>query len=113
MIFALGEDGTLDIFADIVAVQTHCEGIDVESSVWDFFGENGEPLTPIFRTPNVVTRSMFGLFSAIQSSQDFALAPAKDGEPWLKDCLAPNTILNPNGRFSSLAEVVAYLESRS
>jgi len=90
-----------------------CEGIDVESGVWDFFGENGEPLTPVFRTPNEVASHLFGLFSTVKSSQDFEFAAAKGSEPWLKDCLSPNVVLEPSGPFSSMEEVRAYLESRT
>jgi len=105
MIFALGEDGCLDVFEDIKAMRDQCEGIDVESGVWDFFGENGEPLTASFCTPNKVISHVFGLFSTVKSSQDFGFATAKVNEPWLQDCLSAHTILKPNGRFSSMTEV--------
>ena len=41
MIFVFIEDGSLEIVSDIDEVRKNCEGIDVESSVFQFFDENG------------------------------------------------------------------------
>ena len=114
MIFAFGEDGTLELFADLGEVRVHCEGIDVESGVWDFYDENGEPLLPVFRTPSRIRTYLFGLFSSVTSSQDFSFKPAADAtEPSLLQCLSPSVVLAPNSRFSSIDEVRSYLEGRS
>jgi hypothetical protein len=113
VIFALGEDSVLEIFENLQQVQTACEGIDVESGVWDFYGDNGEPLIPVFVTPNKVSSHLFGLFSTVVSSQNFDLKPVTgDTEPWLLRCLGPDTPLEPNPWFSSLSQVRTYLEQR-
>lgn len=113
MIFALGEDGVLEIFDDLRQVRVACEGIDVESGVWDFYGDSGEPLIPVFLTPNKTRSRLFGLLSTVVSSQNFDFKPAGDGsQPQLLQCLSPDTLLKANPRFSSVAEIRAYLEAR-
>jgi hypothetical protein len=113
VIFALGEDGTLEVFETLGQVQTACEGIDVESGVWDFYGDNGEPLTPVFIIPNKTSSHLFGLFSTVVSSQNFDLKPvACDTEPGLAACLRSDTPIAPNPWFSSVTDVRAYLEAR-
>lgn len=113
MIFALGEDGTLEVFETLREVQTRCEGIDVESGVWDFYGDNGEPLFPVFAAPNRVKRHFFGLFSTVKSSQNFDLKPvAGDSEPHLSDCLSTDTPIEPNPWFSSVSDVRSYIQAQ-
>jgi hypothetical protein len=112
VIFALREDGALEVFETLDQVRTACEGIDVESGVWDFYGDNGEPLTPVSITPNKTSSHLFGLFSTVVSSQNFDLKPvAGDTEPSLSACLGPDTPIEPNPWFSSVADVRAYLAS--
>lgn len=106
MIFALGEDGTLDVFADLLAVQRSCEGIDVESEVWSFFDDRGRPLRAVFSHPNRVT-TLFGVITSVASGV-FQLVPVEDGsEPGLLSCLEGVT-LAPNPHFASLADVRRY-----
>ena len=113
MIFALGEDGTLEVFETLGHVQIACEGIDVESGVWDFYGDNGEPLTPVFISPNKTSSHLFGLFSTVVSSQNFDLEPVAGSiEPNLSACLSLDTPIAPNPWFSSVDDVRAYLEAR-
>jgi hypothetical protein len=113
VIFALGEDGTLEVFETLSQVQTACEGIDVESGVWDFYGDNGEPLTPVFITPNQTRSHLFGLFSTVVSSQNFDLQPVAAGtEPSLSACLSLDAPIAQNPWFSSVADVRAYLKAR-
>jgi hypothetical protein len=114
VIFALGEDGTLEVFETLRQVQTACEGLDVESGVWDFYGDKGEPLTPVFITPNKTSSHLFGLFSTVVSSQNFDLEPATGAaQPSLLACLRLDTPIASNRWFSSVADVRAYLEARS
>jgi hypothetical protein len=57
MIFAFAtDDRTLHVFPDEPHAIAHAEGIDVEDGVWLFFAEDGEPLEPVFITPNEKTR---------------------------------------------------------
>ena len=113
MIFALGEDGTLVIFETLRHVQTACEGIDVESGAWDFYGDSGEPLTPVFITQNRTSSYLFGLFSTVVSSQNFDLRPVfGEAQPSLSACLSPDTPIEPNPWFSSVDDVHAHLKAR-
>jgi hypothetical protein len=110
MILALGEDGVLSVFPDIHDVRRACEGIDVDNAVWSFFDENGRPLLPVFNTPNVVKRHLFGAVSAVTSSQDFDLLPITDGsKPGLLESLTSNITLDRNPYFSTIEQVRAHL----
>lgn len=109
--FALCEDGTLDVFESLQQIRRQCEGIDVESGVWDFFDHAGKPLTPLFHTPNRIKKHLFGLITSIASSQHFDLVPAISGdEPPLLDILTEQTILNPNKIFKTMTELLAHLK---
>jgi hypothetical protein len=110
MIFALGEDGELSVFEDLPALRACCEGIDVESGVWDFFDHAGQPLQPTFSKPNKV-KKVLGLFSIVQSGE-FEFLPVTDGsEPTLLQSLTEGVYLGQNSRFGSLQEVREYLGS--
>ena len=111
LIFAIGEDGTLEVFDNIFSVRRDCEGIDVESGVWDFFDAKGTPLKPVFHHPNRVEKFLFGLFTSITSSQKFDLVPdSTKAQPDLLACLAAITILEKNDYFSDVASVRTYLQ---
>lgn len=111
--FALCEDGTLDIFESIHEIRKQCEGIDVESGVWDFFDHTGKPLTPLFHTPNRIKKHLFGLITSITSSQNFDLVPQEDGgQPQLLNLLTEKTILNPNKFFKDISEVADYAKKQ-
>jgi hypothetical protein len=107
-IFALGEDGVVTLHADLAAVRTQCEGIDVESGVWDFFDAAGKPLEPRFIVPNRVSKVLGKIVAA--SSGVFELVPARDAsEPALLECLADGVLLRSNPRFASIEDLRAYL----
>lgn len=109
--FALCEDGTLEIFESVNEIRKHCEGIDVESGVWQFYDAQGKPLKAHFNTPNVVKKHLFGLITSIASSQHFDLVLAISGdEPPLLDILTEQTILNPNKIFKTMTELLAHLK---
>ena len=108
MIFALGEDGVLEVHQDLAAVQRCCEGIDVESSVWEFFDERGRPLEPVFVEPNARWR-ILGKISMVRSGR-FELALADDStRPSLVQSFADCVRLDPNPHFASLDDVKAHL----
>jgi hypothetical protein len=112
MIFALGEDGELQVFVDLAGVRATCEGIDVESNVWDFFDQDGLPLEPVFSQPNQKA-SIFGLFSVWRSGV-FDLVPTDDRScPTLLGSLIEGIRLRPNSHFASIDEVRSYLIARS
>ncbi len=107
--FALCEDGTLEIFESLHKIRKQCEGIDVESGVWQFYDAQGKPLKPHFHTPNVVKKHLFGLITSIASSQNFDLVPAVDEAPLLA-VVTEETILNPNKAFKTMTELTAHLK---
>ena len=107
--FALCEDGTLDIFESIHEIRKQCEGIDVESGVWDFFDHTGKPLTPLFHTPNRIKKHLFGLLTSITSSHHFHLGPHEDGgQPQLLNILTKKTIPKPQKFLKDIIEVTVY-----
>ncbi len=111
IIFAFGEDGILSVFDNLKALQLECEGIDVESGVWDFFNYKGDPIKPNFITPNIVKKHLFGLVSSVESSQNFSFVSEKNNsEPNLKSVLETIVDLENNKYFSNVAEVKRYLE---
>jgi hypothetical protein len=111
LIFAIGEDGMLSIFDGISSVRRDCEGIDVESGVWDFFDARGMPLKPVFHHPNRVEEHLLGLFTSITSSQIFDLVPdSTKAQSDLLACLADIIILEKNDYFSDVASVRTYLQ---
>lgn len=110
LIFAIGEDGMLSVFDGISSVRRDCEGIDVESGVWDFFDARGMPLKPVFHHPNLVKKFLFGFFTSITSSQKFDLVPdGSAAQPNLLACLGDTTSLEKNDYFSDVASVRNYL----
>jgi hypothetical protein len=106
VIFAKREDAVLEIFSDLNEIKQKCEGIDIESGVWDFFDEAGNPLCAKFNKPNLIKKYLFGLIKTVQSSQDFYFEQVTDGtEPKLAECLTSNIKLEKNNFFSSIEEV--------
>ena len=111
MIFVFVEDGSLEIVSDIDDGRKNCEGIDVESSVFQFFDENGQFLEPRFTKPNKKGRFL-GIFEWIESGE-FELVPADQSiSENIFDYLNETSDLKPNLWFSSLDEVRRYLEGR-
>jgi hypothetical protein len=112
LIIAIGEDGTLSVFDGISSVRRDCEGIDVESGVWDFFDAKGTPLKPVFHHPNLVKKFLFGFFTSITSSQKFDLVPdSTAAHPNLLTCLGDTTSIEKNDHFSDVASIRTYLQA--
>jgi hypothetical protein len=112
LIFSIGEDGKLSVFDGISSVRRDCEGIDVESGVWDFFDSKGRPLKPVFHHPNLVKKFLFGFFTSITSSQKFDLVPdSSAAQPNLLLSLGDTTSLEKNDYFSDVASVRTYLQA--
>lgn len=73
MIFAVEtEERTLITFLNELEAVNYCEGLDVEAAIWLFWNDRGEPLEPLFITPN--KRGFFtvqnGTYSLIPASAD-------------------------------------------
>ena len=112
LIFSIGEDGSLSVFDGISSVRRDCEGIDVESGVWDFFDSTGTPLKPVFHHPNLVKKFLFGFFTSITSSQKFDLVPdGSAAQPNLLACLVDITSIEKNDHFSDVASIRTYLQT--
>ncbi len=109
IIFALGEDGVLSVFNDLHEVRLECEGIDVESGVWDFFNYQGKSVRPYFNSPNIIRKHLFGMLKSVESSQNFSFV-LNDSEPDLGLLLDDISYLEDNKHFNSIAEVKSYLE---
>lgn len=81
--------------------------------VWDFFDHAGNPLTPLFHTPNRIKKNLFGLLTSIISSPHFDLVPLQDGgQLQLLNFLTEKTILSPNKRFKDISEIIDYVEGK-
>ena len=111
MIFVFAEDATLSIAADVDAVRTMCEAIDVESSVFQFYDADGRPLMARFIRPNR-QRKILGMFWSVTQG-DFTLEPA---EPSRHDpisvALLETAAVEPNPFFADLDAVREYLAAR-
>jgi hypothetical protein len=112
MIFAIGEDGVLSILLDLAAVQRDCEGIDVESDVWEFFDEEGFPLVPVFSIPNKTTKK-FGIFSILASGVYDLQRTEDQGYPNLLESLTEGIVLEKNPFFKTVDEFKMFLTRRS
>ena len=111
MIFVFVEDGSLEIVGDIEEVRKTYEGIDVESSVFQFFDENGQFLEPRFTKPNKQGRFL-GIFEWVESGE-FELVPAGENiSENIFDYLNETSDLKQNPWFNNLDEVRRYLEGR-
>ena len=105
MIYVFIDDGTLEIIENINVARTNYEGIDVENDVYSFFNEKGIYLKPIFTTPNIIKKHLFGLFTSIQSGiYELTEAPNECKESFEKK-LDKNPILSKNKWFKSLEEI--------
>jgi hypothetical protein len=111
MILIFSEDGGLIIADDLADVQRHCEGVDVASSVFAFFDENGDALKPVFDAP--VRRRKLLWFAWTVDSGHYHLErdPAFSEDPlWV--ALHETRYLEPNERFASVQEVKTFLRAR-
>ncbi len=114
LIFAIGEDGVLSVFDTISTVRRDCEGIDVESGVWEFFNSRGVPLRPVFHRPNIVKNNTFWPFDSIASSQEFDLVTdVRNQDPTLLVCLARDIRLEKNNYFDDLDLVRKHLKNEA
>lgn len=111
MIFVFDEDGTLDIIKDLAEARRNYEGVDVESGVFKFFDEMGQPLKPVFTKPNKRGRAL-GIFPWIASGDfDLKPSPSEAGDN-IFDCLNETSVLNYNPWFNDFDEVKKFLTKR-
>ncbi|XOV87354.1 MAG: hypothetical protein ACFHX7_20760 [Pseudomonadota bacterium] len=75
------EERSLYEYADASEAIQACEALDVEAAMWLFWDETGQPLEPIFTTPN-----KRGLFRA--TNGEYHLEPADvDSFPHLSEAI--------------------------
>ena len=111
MIFVFVEDGTLEVVESVHEARRHYEGVDVESSVYHFFDEDGSFLEPLFTKDNRYGKFL-GLFLWSASGEyDLIPNPKATDEP-IGLYLAETTHLAPNPWFDSMEEIRTYFLNR-
>ncbi len=95
MILAFADDFTVTAFDSERQANTHCEGIDVENSVYIFTDELGFVLVPRFTEPNRRSR-LFGLLSRVRSGI-FALELTRERRLDLLEDVLANRICVTHG----------------
>ncbi len=104
MIFAAEtEECSLHVFPDAFTAAAYCEGLDVESTVWVFWDDDGSPLQPQFTIPN--KRGLFTAMSGI-----YHLVPVLgDHRPALGESLGQIRQVIGEWPFNSVRSVRDYL----
>lgn len=107
MIFAAQtEERSLHVFPDALTAAAYCEGLDVESTIWLFWDDDGSPLQPQFTIPN--KRGLFTTANGI-----YHLVPARDSQrPALMESLSQIRHVISDGSFTSVRAVQEYLAQR-
>jgi len=107
MIFAAEtEERSLHVFPDAFTAAAYCEGLDVESTVWVFWDDDGSPLEPQFTIPN--KRGLFTTDNGI-----YHLVPATGAQwPALMESLSQIRQVISDGSFKSVRAVQEYLAQR-
>jgi hypothetical protein len=104
MIIAFIDDGTLEVFPDIVSVRDQCEAIDVEEGAYHFFDECGRSLRPRIITPVRRTSLPFGV--KLMGGGNFDLELAPEIEEGAFDTLLESAIaIEPNQWFASISDL--------
>ena len=114
MVLIFSEDGGLQIAESHAEAIGQCEGIDVQSSVFWFFDEDGRPLLPVFDKP--VSEKRFLLFFKVVDSGEYHLEVGDKDHPMFVDSLATSiheaAYLEPNRFFESLDQLTNDLRNR-
>jgi hypothetical protein len=111
VIFAFGEDGTLEVFGTAAEATLQYEGIDVESGVVRFYDEHGTFLEPRFTTPNRRGR-ILGLMEWVESgTYELVPNPTADEDSFAL-ALYETQVLEPNQWFSSVEELKTSLAAK-
>jgi hypothetical protein len=111
MIFAILDDGTLQVHEGLADVRRRHEAPDIESGAVRLFDVGGRPLTPEFEGP-VTERGLFGLRWA-DPVAPFTLVPAAADVPDLSASLRAVVQMEANAHFSTLDGVRTYLASEA
>jgi hypothetical protein len=107
MVFVLlTDENTLEIHEDEPSAIRSCEGVDVEDGVCLFFDDSGQPLNPVFDTPN----KRIGPFV---SSGHYRLRLAEPGRAILLELLPKVVNVEGPPLLRSVADVERLLTSRS
>ena len=114
MVLIFSEDGGLQIVATQSDAIVQCEGIDVQSSVFWFYDENGRPLVPVFDKP--VSEKRFLWFFKRVDSGEYHLEAGDADHPLFVDSLSTSMretkYLEPNPFFDSLDQLIDNLGDR-
>ena len=110
MILVFQEDGLLSIANDVAEVYRSCEGIDVQSGVYKFYDDNGNPLKPVFDSP--VKQGKWWSLWSIDSGVYHLEVDSESGEDPLWVSLLEVGDLAPNERFPSLDHLKAFMRAR-
>ena len=113
MVLVFSDDGCVRIAESEAQVIRDCEGVDVQSGVWWFYDETGQPLVPVFDVPVKETR-VLGLFRIVDSGH-YHLEPGDSSHPLYVDplwvSLLEAVVLEPNPHFASLEHLKAALRA--
>ena len=107
MVFAAEtEERSLHVFPDAFTAAAYCEGLEVESTVWVFWDDDGSPLQPQFTIPN--KRGLFTTMNGI-----YHLVPALGNQrPALMESLSQIRQVIGEFPFNSVRAVQEYLAQR-
>jgi hypothetical protein len=98
------DDCSLLAFASEAKACSHAEGIDVDDGLYLFFDDAGQPLSPIFSTPN--EKGRFTVVSGVYSLQSHGSPDAAR----LLDMLPTFALVE--GEFASVEAVRQHLTNR-
>jgi len=107
MVFVFIEDGGLSIIENSQEANVECEGVDVESEVFEFYDENGVYLKPIFTKPNKYKKHLFGLFTSIESGEFNLVSAPNECETSFELMLQDVVYINPNKWFKTKEEILS------
>ena len=114
MILIFSEDGGLRVAESESQAVAECEGIDVQSSVFWFFDQNGRPLLPVFDKP-VSEKRFLWFFKAVDSGE-YHLEVGDADHPMFVDSLSTSIretkYMEPNRFFDSLDQLIDALRRR-
>jgi hypothetical protein len=110
MIFAFVEDGTLEVYENLIAAQQAYEGIDVEDGVVHFYDETGTYLEPRFIIPNRRGK-MLGIFGWVISGVYELVANPQIEQDTFALALYETKYIEPNPWFTNLEQLKSELSN--
>ena len=111
MIVVFADDRTVTVLPDVVAVRTHCEAVDVEDGVYQFFDDKGRRLIPRMVVPVERTSLPFGIKLVGNGDFDLELAPTADDGAF-DELLASAVDIEPNQWFATKSDLARHVSNR-